>query len=143
MSADPSSPAAGIVVRPQPGLAGNDCSVAAVRDEITEQFDRLAFLGELRCSHDRVVAGSLEELVFTYTVGGSGIADSGWLKLCFRYYSDWDLQTTSPDARDFATARLVSRSLIGRASDDSAATVQQLVTRYDVKGGSGHFRSHC
>lgn len=81
--------------------------------------------------------------MFTYTVGGSGIADSGWLKLCFRYYSDWDLQTTSPDARDFATARLVSRSLIGRASDDSAATVQQLVTRYDVKGGSGHFRSHC
>lgn len=49
MSADPSSPAAlaaaGIVVRPQPGMAGNDCSVAAVRDEITEQFDRLAFLG--------------------------------------------------------------------------------------------------
>lgn len=144
MSADPSSPAAlaaaGIVVRPQPGMAGNDCSVAAVRDEITEQFDRLAFLGELRCSHDRVVAGSLEELVFTYTVGGSGIADSGWLKLCFRYYSDWDLQTTSPDARDFATARLVSRSLIGGASDDSAATVQQLVTRYDVKGGERPFQ---
>lgn len=78
--------------------------------------------------------------MFTYTVGGSGIADSGWLKLCFRYYSDWDLQTTSPDARDFATARLVNRSLIGGASDDSAATVQQLVTRYDVKGGERPFQ---
>lgn len=144
MSADPSSPAAleaaDIVVRPQTRMATNDCSVAAVRDEITEQFDRLPFLGELRCSHDRVVAGSLEELVFTYTVGGSGIADSGWLKLCFRYYSDWDLQTTSPNARDFATARLVSRSLIGGASEDGAATVRRLVTKYDVKGGERPFQ---
>lgn len=50
MSADPSSPAAleaaaGIVVRPQTRMATNDCSVAAVRDEITEQFDRLPFWG--------------------------------------------------------------------------------------------------
>ena len=51
-----------------------------------------------------MVAGSTEELVFTYTVGSSGIADSGWLKLCFRFYSDWDLQTTDPQARDYASA---------------------------------------
>lgn len=144
MSADPSTRApssgAGVVVRPQPALTGNDCSVAVVRDEITAQFDGLPFLGELRCSHDRVVAGSLEEVVFTYTVGGSGIADSGWLKLCFRYYSDWDLQTTTPDGRDFATARVVSRSLIGGASEGGAATVQRLVTSYDVKGGERPFQ---
>lgn len=144
MSADPStrtpSSGAGVVVRPQPALTGNDCSVAVVRDEITAQFDGLPFLGELRCSHHRVVAGSLEEVVFTYTVGGSGIADSGWLKLCFRYYSDWDLQTTTPDGRDFATARVVSRSLIGGASEGGAATVQQLVTSYDVKGGERPFQ---
>lgn len=144
MSADPStrtpSSGAGVVVRPQPALTGNDCSVAVVRDEITAQFDGLPFLGELRCSHHRVVAGSLEEVVFTYTVGGSGIADSGWLKLCFRYYSDWDLQTTTPDGRDFATARVVSRSLIGGASEGGAATVQQLVTSYDIKGGERPFQ---
>jgi hypothetical protein len=129
-----------VAVRPQEPLTSNDCSVAAVRDDITAQFDALPFLGELHCSHDRLVAGSLDEVVFTYTVGGSGIADSGWLKLCFRYYSDWDLQTSTPDARDFATARLVSRSLIGGASEAGAATVQQLITRYDVKGGERPFQ---
>lgn len=144
MSAEASSQAApstsGIEVRPQPALDASDCSVAAVRDDITAQFDALPFLGELRCSHSRVVAGSLDEVVFAYTVGRSGIADSGWLKLCFRYYSDWDLQTTTPTGRDFATARLVRRSLIGGASEDSAATVQRLATRYDVKGGERPFQ---
>lgn len=133
-------PVPGVVVRPQPPLSSNDCSVAAVRDGITAQFDALPFLGELRCSHDRMVAGSLQEVVFTYTVGRSGIADSGWLKLCFRYYSDWDLQTGSPGDRDYASARLVSRSLVGGASEDGAATVRRLVTRYDVKGGERPFQ---
>lgn len=131
---------ADVVVRPQRPLASNDCSVAAVRDNITAQFDALPFLGELRCSHDRLVAGAMAEVVFTYTVGRSGIADSGWLKLCFRYYSDWDLQTSLPDGRDYATARLVSRSLIGGASEAGAATVRQLATRYDVKGGERPFQ---
>lgn len=144
MSAGSPSPArssaAGVAVGPQGPLTSNDCSVAAVRDDITAQFDALPFLGELQCSHPRVVAGSLDEVVFTYTVGRCGIADSGWLKLCFRYYSDWDLQTTAPTGRDFATARLVSRSLIGGASEDGAATVQQLATRYDVKGGERPFQ---
>lgn len=134
------SPRPGVVVRPQAPLTGNDCSVASVRDEITAQFEGLPFLGELRCSHDRMVAGSLNEVIFTYTVGTSGIADSGWLKLCFRYYSDWDLQTTSPTGRDFSTARLVSRSLIGGASQEGAATVQRLVAKYDVKGGERPFQ---
>ena len=62
------------------------------------------------------------------------------LKLCFRYYSDWDLQTTDPDGRDFASARLVSRSLVGGASQQSAATAQRLTTRYDVKGGERPFQ---
>lgn len=131
---------AGIEVRAHGPLAGNDCSVAAVRDAITAEFDALPFLGELRCSHAQVVAGSVEEVVFTYVVGRSGIADSGGLKLCFRYYSDWDLQTTDASGRDFATARLVDRSLIGGASKDGAATVQRLVTRYDVKGGERPFQ---
>lgn len=129
-----------VELRAQHPLAAHDCSVAAVRDAITAEFDTLPFLGELECSHQRVVAGSVAEIVFTYTVGRSGIADSGWLKLCFRYYSDWDLQTSEPDGRDYASARLVHRSLIGGASADGAATVQQLQTRYDVKGGERPFQ---
>jgi len=129
-----------LAVREQPGRRTNDCSDVAVRDAITAEIDAMAFLGELRCSHTRLVAGDLDEVVFTYTVGASGIADSGWLKLCFRYYSDWDLQTTDPAGRDYATAQLVHRSLAGGASPDGAATVQTLVTRYDVKGGERPFQ---
>ena len=129
-----------IPLRPQSPLHSNDCSVAAVRDAITAEFDAVPFLGELTCSHTSVVAGAVEEIVFTYTVGRSGIADSGWLKLCFRYYSDWDLQTADPVGRDYAGAQLVSRSLVGRASEAGAATVQQLAVRYDVKGGERPFQ---
>jgi len=129
-----------IPLRPQRPLSSNDCSVAATRDAITAEFDAVPFLGELTCSHTSVVAGAVEEIVFTYTVGRSGIADSGWLKLCFRYYSDWDLQTTDPAGRDYASAQLVSRSLVGRASEAGAATVQQLAVRYDVKGGERPFQ---
>ncbi|CAM2839843.1 hypothetical protein BST27_08645 [Mycobacterium intermedium] len=120
--------------------ASNDCSVAEVRDKITAELDALPFLGSLACSHAELVAGSLVEVVFTYTVGSSGIADSGWLKLCFRYYSDWDLQTSEPGGRDYATARVLQRSLVGGASTDAAATVQKLAVRYDVKGGERPFQ---
>lgn len=129
-----------VPLRPQSPLSSNDCSVTAVRDAITAEFDAVPFLGQLHCSHASVVAGTVDEIVFTYTVGRSGIADSGWLKLCFRYYSDWDLQTADPAGRDYATARLVSRSLVGRASEAGAATVQQLAVRYDVKGGERPFQ---
>lgn len=129
-----------VVVRPVGGLRTNDCSSVEVRDRITAEFATLPFLGALTCQTDRVVAGAIEEIVFTYTVGQSGIADSGWLKLCFRYYSDWDLQTTDPGGRDFATASLVSRSVLGGASPDGRATVQRLATRYDVKGGERPFQ---
>lgn len=118
----------------------NDCSDLEVREAVTAELNALPFLGELTCPISTVVAGSTAELVFTYTVGGSGIADSGWLKLCFRYYSDWDLQTTDPQLRDFASARLLDRSLIGRASQDSAATTRELKISYDVKGGERPFQ---
>ncbi|WP_090354475.1 hypothetical protein [Mycolicibacterium fluoranthenivorans] len=142
MSADSSSPtmAAAATVRTQGARGYHDCSVAAVRDQITAEFDGLPFLGELSCAQSHVVAGSVEEVVFRYVVGASGIADSGWMKLCFRYYSDWDLQTEAPAERDYATARVVSRSTLGGASPDSAATVRQLAVRYDVKGGERPFQ---
>ncbi|GFG62601.1 DUF3604 domain-containing protein [Mycobacterium kubicae] len=133
-------PATAVAVRPQSGLRTNDCSSAEVRERINAELEGLPFLGTLGCDKRTLVAGAVEELKLTYTVGLSGIADSGWLKLCFRYYSDWDLQTTDPAGRDFATATLIDRSLIGGASPDGAATVQRLTTRYDVKGGERPFQ---
>src|ERR1700748_52802 len=96
-----------IAARPFSGPDTNDCSDLKVREAVTAELNRLPFLGELTCPTSTVVAGSTEELVFTYTVGLSGIADSGWLKFCFRFYSDWDRQTTDPQGRDYASARLV------------------------------------
>jgi hypothetical protein len=132
--------AADAVVRPVGGLRTNDCSSVEVRERVNAEFATLPFLGTLTCQTQQVVAGATEELTFTYTVGQSGIADSGWLKLCFRYYSDWDLQTTEPAGRDFATATVISRSVLGGASLDGMATVQRLATRYDVKGGERPFQ---
>lgn len=127
-----------VVVRPTGEFRANDCSSVEVRDRVNAEFATLPFLGALTCGTQRVVAGSIEELVFTFTVGQAGIADSGWLKLCFRYYSDWDLQTSEPGGRDYATASVVSRSLLGGASEQG--TVRLLATRYDVKGGERPFQ---
>ncbi|GAB2518972.1 DUF3604 domain-containing protein [Nocardia heshunensis] len=111
-----------------------------MRDRVTDELTALPFLGTLSCSAGTLIAGATEEIVLTYTVGSSGIADSGWLKLCFRYYSDWDLQTDDPAGRDYVSARLVERSLLGGVSPDSAATAQRLDVRYDVKGGERPFQ---
>jgi hypothetical protein len=129
-----------VAVRASGPLRSNDCSDPLVREAITAEFATLPFLGTLSCPTTAVIAGSTDELILTYTVGRSGIADSGWLKLCFRYYSDWDLQTTDTAGRDYASARVIRRSLIGRASADGAATVQRLATQYDVKGGERPFQ---
>ncbi|KAA0110561.1 hypothetical protein [Mycolicibacterium sp. P1-5] len=129
-----------VSVRPQTAVRTNDCSDPAVADRINGELDAIPFLGTLTCDTDSVVAGSTDELVFTYTVGRSGIADSGWLKLCFRYYSDWDLQTVDPHGRDYASARLLHRSRAGGASEQGMATVQRLDVRYDVKGGERPFQ---
>ncbi|WP_407662947.1 CehA/McbA family metallohydrolase domain-containing protein [Mycolicibacterium helvum] len=134
------APLARVSVRPQSPAQGNDCSDPVVAERVNRELDAIPFLGQLSCDTDAVVAGSTEELVFTYTVGRSGIADSGWLKLCFRYYSDWDLQTTDPHGRDYATARLLHRSRAGGASEQGTATVQRLAIRYDVKGGERPFQ---
>ncbi len=100
----------------------------------------MPFLGTLVCSADRLVAGSYEQVLFTYTVGGSGIADSGWLKLCFRYYSDWDFQVDDPTAADYVSAELGPPSLVGGASPEGAASARRLRVHYDVKGGERPFQ---
>src|ERR1700744_5209291 len=138
----PPSPLPGVRVsaRPPRRPGTTDCSDLKVREAIPAEFNSLPFLGELACSSSTLVAGSTEELIFTYNVGRSGIAASGWLKLCFRFYAVWDLQPTDPHARDFASARLLDRSLVGGASESSAATARQLKIRYDVKGGERPFQ---
>ncbi|RMI31472.1 hypothetical protein EBN03_17715 [Nocardia stercoris] len=118
----------------------HDCTDPAVTAPLTASVRELPFLGTLTTTTAQLVAGELTEVVLRYTVGSSGIADSGWLKLCFKYYSDWDLQTTAPGERDYATAELVHRSDRGGAGPDSLATVGHLRTRYDVKGGERPFQ---
>jgi hypothetical protein len=49
----------------------------------------LPFLGNLHCTVDSLVAGQWTELVVTYTVGGSGLADGAWIKGTFKFYSVW------------------------------------------------------
>lgn len=129
-----------VSLRTQTPVRANDCSDPQVAQRINDELDAIPFLGTLTCDTEAVVAGSIEELVFTYTVGRSGIADSGWLKLCFRYYSDWDVQTIDPRGRDYASARLTHRSHAGGASEQGAATVQRLDVKYDVKGGERPFQ---
>jgi hypothetical protein len=124
---------------PQLGAQTNDCSMPTVRDRIIEQVGALPFLGTLRCSAERVIAGSHEEIVLVYTVGGSGIADSGGLKLCFKYYSDWDLQTDDSSGADYVSAELTGRGAVGGVFPQDASE-PRLRVRYEVKGGERPFQ---
>src|ERR1700735_3026150 len=127
MSVAPASTAR-VQARSHRGLDTNDCFDLVTREAITAAPGALPVLGSLSCDTTTLIAGSTEELVFTYTVGSSGIADSGWLKLCFRFYSDWDLQTTDPPARDYAPATL-SRSVWGNANSADPAPACRLSSR--------------
>jgi hypothetical protein len=129
-----------ITPRPQTERLYNDCADTAVSRRTTEAVRALPFLGELTTGTTRLTAGDVTELTLRYTVGGSGITDSGWLKLCFKYYSDWDLQTTRPEGRDYATAEVTRRGDLGGASAGGLATVRRLRTAYDVKGGERPFQ---
>ncbi|SDU12360.1 hypothetical protein SAMN05444156_2095 [Verrucomicrobium sp. GAS474] len=94
----------------------------------------LPFLGRLTSAHHgrRVEAGSVVELVFDYEVGAAALADGGWLKIAFRFYSDWSLfQTADPAAADYLSAELLSRPPF---PGESPATVRELKVRFDQKG---------
>ncbi|WP_437898975.1 hypothetical protein [Sorangium sp. So ce124] len=92
----------------------------------------LPFLGSLSASHVEVRAGAVEEILLVYEVGASGIADSGRLKITFKFYSDWgDLQTHEPRARDYVSARFVPRASF---PGESPATLRRLAVKYDTKG---------
>lgn len=110
------------------------------RDLITNEIRELPFLGRLSYDWTELVAGQTTELTLDYEVGASGIADSGWLKLCMKFYSDWEWQTTDPTGRDYCSVEYVTGSRLGRAFPDATATLQSLACRYDEKGGERPFQ---
>jgi hypothetical protein len=117
-----------------------DARDPAVGRELAAALEPLPFLGELSIEREALTAGEVAEVVLRYRVGRSGIADSGWLKLCFKYYSDWDLQTVDPSGRDYASAEVTHRGDLGGVAPESLASVRRLATKYDVKGGERPFQ---
>ncbi len=96
------------------------------------------FLGSVRCSHDRLVAGSWHEIVLTYEVGACGIADGATFKATFKFYSDWALfQTADPSAANYVSAEYEAGPLL---PGQSPATVQSLSVRFDQKGHERPFQ---
>ncbi|GLK88898.1 hypothetical protein [Pseudomonas turukhanskensis] len=96
------------------------------------------FLGSIRCDRQTLVAGQWDEITFVYEVGASGLADGAWLKLAFKFYSDWALfQTSDPSAANYVSAEYQAGEL---APGQSPATVQHLNVRFDQKGHERPFQ---
>ncbi len=105
------------------------------REKLNAEIDAMEFLGKLSCSHHRLEAGAVEEVLIDYEVGSSGITDSGGVKLCFKFYSDWELQCSAPDAANYCSVEYTTGSKVGGATDVGTASLRQLRWRYDNKGG--------
>ncbi len=96
------------------------------------------FLGSIRANRQALVAGEWTELVLTYEVGASGLADGAWLKLAFKFYSDWALfQTSDPAGANYISAEYHAGELV---PGQSPATVQSLKVRFDQKGHERPFQ---
>lgn len=107
-------------------------------DGLYERLKSLPFAGRARCNVTRLEAGSWGEIVLDYEVGSSGIADGGWLKATFKFYSDWALfQTSDPTAANYVSAEYHAAPLV---PGQSPATVQALNVRFDQKGHERPFQ---
>lgn len=96
------------------------------------------FLGSIQCDRQTLVAGQWDELTFVYEVGASGLADGAWLKLAFKFYSDWALfQTSDPSGPNYVSAEYQAGELV---PGQSPATVQHLQVRFDQKGHERPFQ---
>ena len=96
------------------------------------QNKQLPFVGRVSCNVARLETGSWNEIVLDYEVGAAGLADGGWFKATFKFYSDWALfQTSEPTAANYITAEYQSGKLV---QGQSPATVQSLSVRFDQKG---------
>ncbi|NMF63569.1 hypothetical protein [Brasilonema octagenarum] len=97
-----------------------------------EYVSSLPFLGRLHCSTRQIEAGSWQEILLDYEVGASGIADGAWIKVTFKFYSDWGLfQTEDAKGANYLSAEYQSRPCL---PGESPATVQSLKVRFDQKG---------
>lgn len=109
-----------------------------VPQRLREQNKAHPFLGTLRSSHDRLVAGVWDEIVLDYTVGESGIADGARLKIAFKFYTDWALfQTSDPTAANYVSAEYSAGALV---PGQGPATVQALKISFDQKGHERPFQ---
>ncbi|KAE9370958.1 hypothetical protein N431DRAFT_546651 [Stipitochalara longipes BDJ] len=98
----------------------------------------LPFLGSLSSNVSSLTAGEWTELVITYTVGGSGLADGAWIKATFKFYSDWALfQTSDSKADNYVSAEYRAGPLV---PGQTPATVQDLSVRFDQKGHERPFQ---
>jgi hypothetical protein len=52
-----------------------------------EYTKSLPFLGTVKSNIETLVAGEWTEIVLTYVVGASGLADGAWIKGTFKFYS--------------------------------------------------------
>ena len=103
-----------------------------------DYLQKLPFLGRVESSHHTVIAGSYEEIIATYEVGAAALADGAWLKLVFKFYSDWALfQTTDPTAANYLTATYIAREPF---PGEQPATVRSLKVRFDQKGHERPFQ---
>jgi hypothetical protein len=103
-----------------------------------EQNKARPFLGRLHCDRRHLTAGEWTELQLVYEVGASGLADGAWLKLAFKFYSDWALfQTSDPRAANFVSAEYQAGPLV---PGQSPATVQHIKVRFDQKGHERPFQ---
>ncbi len=98
----------------------------------------LPFLGRLHSSTQVVEAGSWQEIRLDYEVGSAGLADGAWIKVTFKFYSDWALfQTEDPQAANYVSAEYQARPTL---PGESPATVQDLKVRFDQKGHERPFQ---
>ncbi len=98
----------------------------------------LPFLGTLSCERNRLTAGEWTELKLIYEVGGAGLADGAWLKLAFKFYSDWALlQTSDPSGANYVSAEYEAAELL---PGQSPATIRYLGVRFDQKGHERPFQ---
>ena len=98
----------------------------------------MPFLGRVTCNVEKIVAGSWQEIVIDYELGGSGMADGSWFKATFKFYSDWALfQTSDPKAANYISAEYHAGPLV---PGQSPATVQALKVRFDQKGHERPFQ---
>ncbi|HEX8341606.1 MAG TPA: hypothetical protein VF624_11910 [Tepidisphaeraceae bacterium] len=98
----------------------------------------LPFTGRLSCDAVEVVAGELSEITLAYEVGAAGLADGAWLKVTFRFYSDWALfQTERPNLPDYVSAELIPRPLL---AGETPSPLPALDVKFDQKGHERPFQ---